>query len=157
LGGVGAAVAAVTGTVFFSNIEAASATPYATRVGERQSVTFADGSTAELNADTAIRVSMSPAKRRVRLIHGEALFAVRHDGARPFVVETSFGELRVHGTTFLVTLGVASARATVFQGVVEGTRGGGFFSQPASARAGANQEIVLDRIQITQTQVGPQA
>ncbi len=156
LGGA-AAAAAVTGVAIFSSIEAASATPYATRVGERKSVTFADGSTAELNADSALRVSISAAKRRVRLIQGEVLFTVRPDAERPFVVETSFGELRVHGTTFLVKLGVASARATVFQGVVEGVRDGGFFSAPASASAAANQELVLDRTRIAQTAVAPQA
>ena len=45
-----------------------------------------DGSTVELNAGARIVVDFTASKRGVRLLAGEAMFAVRKDTARPFVV-----------------------------------------------------------------------
>ncbi|MBI3438508.1 MAG: FecR domain-containing protein [Proteobacteria bacterium] len=157
-GGAGGAIAAVAaGVLIIPMIGDANATPYATRVGERKSFRLADGSSAELNADSAIRVALTSKARRVRLVQGEALFDVRPDAGRPFVVETAFGELRVHGTIFLVKLGIASTRATVLQGEVEGVGEASLFSRPASTLAAANQEITLDGAQVTQAPLAPQA
>jgi len=75
---------------------------YSTAVGGREKISFADGSRIELNTDTVLRARMTTAERTVWLDKGEALFHIRHDAARPFVVMA--GEHRVTdlGTEFLV-------------------------------------------------------
>jgi transmembrane sensor len=92
---------------------------YATAIGEHRTITFADGSTAELNAGTRLHVVFSRSSRRVTLDDGEALFDVRPDAKRPFVVETRFGNMRVRGTSFVVRLMSQEARTTVIRGQVE--------------------------------------
>lgn len=153
--GVGV-IATAAGFVIPAAIEDASATPYATRIGERKNVVLGDGSSAELNADTLLRVWLSPSVRRVRLSKGEALFDVHADLSRPFVVETAFGEVRASGTRFLVKLGAQSARATVFQGAVSGVRPGGLFTRSVTASAGAHTEIILGREGLSSTTLAPE-
>lgn len=75
---------------------------YATRLGERQDVTLADGSVVHLNTDTALTVTLSRGQRDVRLDKGEALFEVTSDKARPFIVATGPKRVRVVGTAFNV-------------------------------------------------------
>jgi transmembrane sensor len=158
LGGIGVGAAlVVAGGALLPLSEDANATPYATRIGERKSFALPDGSHAELNADTVMRVSMSPQTRRVHLLQGEALFRVSHEAERPFVVETPFGDLRVRGAAFLVKLGVASARATILEGSLEAARKAGLFARDDVTTASANQELTLDRTSIAQTPLPPQA
>jgi transmembrane sensor len=47
---------------------------------------LADGSTARLKAGAEIAEAFSSGERRVRLLRGEAYFAVTKDAARPFLV-----------------------------------------------------------------------
>lgn len=61
-----------------------------------------DGSTVELNAGASIAVDFTAAKRGVRLLSGEALFEVRKEAARPFVVTAGGVEVRAVGTAFSV-------------------------------------------------------
>lgn len=63
-----------------------------------------DGSKVWLNADTKLTYFTTPVKneRRVKL-EGEAFFEVAKDASKPFVVETSSGEVTVLGTSFYVT------------------------------------------------------
>ena len=70
-------------------------------VGERKSVTLADGSRVDLDGATALRVAYSPLGRTVVLERGQALFTVA-PGYRPFQVEAGVGVLRDIGTTFNV-------------------------------------------------------
>ena len=74
----------------------------ATTVAQRQTLTLADGSKAELNAQTSLQIEMSATERRVRLASGEACFTVTKEKARPFIVETPAGAVRVTGTVFNV-------------------------------------------------------
>ena len=142
-GGAGAVAAAAAGIVVVPVlVEDANATPYTTRVGERRSFDLADGSTAELNADSVLRVTMSARERRAHLTRGEVLFNVAHDAARPFLVKTKFGEVRAQGTSFLVKLGADSARVTVLAGALQAARPNAPPST-AAVTAGANEEIIL--------------
>lgn len=75
-------------------------TDVATSIAQRQSLTLADGSTAELNARTALKIQITAEERRVRLAGGQAFFRVQHGDPRPFVVETPTGTVRVTGTQF---------------------------------------------------------
>jgi len=74
----------------------------ATAVAQRQELTLADGTRVDLNAQTSLSVAIDRAGRRVRLASGEAFFAVSKDAARPFLVETPAGSVRVTGTRFNV-------------------------------------------------------
>ena len=74
---------------------------YHTGMGERQSVTLADGSRVLLNSASALNVAFSANERRVTLQAGEALFETTDD-PRPFVVETAGEAVQGSAATFSV-------------------------------------------------------
>ncbi len=90
----------------------------ATAGAQRQTLTLADGTRAELNAQTSLQVEIGAAERRVRLASGEAFFTVSKDKNRPFFVETPAGSVRVTGTVFNVRSETTTALEVV---VVEGS------------------------------------
>lgn len=92
---------------------------YHTAVGQRQSVTLADGSRVELNTHSALAVSFSEGRRQVRLLRGEAWFEVQKDPARPFVVAVPQGTVTVTGTRFNVRLDDAQTTVSLAEGRVE--------------------------------------
>ena len=92
------------------------ASDHATAVGERALVTLADGSRVHLNTHSALAVDFGPAVRHLRLLRGEAWFEVSSDAARPFIVETPQGEVRVTGTSF----GVRRDGETMLVSLAEG-------------------------------------
>ncbi|MGX1741308.1 FecR family protein [Bosea sp. NPDC055353] len=69
--------------------------------GEQRTVVLADGSTAQLDSDSALAVDFSEGLRRVRLLRGTAFFEVKRSEV-PFVVSAGQGEARVLGTSFEV-------------------------------------------------------
>ncbi len=77
---------------------------YRTGIGEQQRVVLADDSRVTLNTDTQLRVSIGRSERRIDLEHGEALFEVAKDSARPFVVRADGSSIVAHGTSFAVRL-----------------------------------------------------
>lgn len=91
-----------------------------TPIGQRITVTLADGSRVELNTQTNLQVALGRSERRVRLAAGQAFFAVAKDPARPFIVETPAGSVRVTGTQFDVQCVTAENFAvTVLEGSVQ--------------------------------------
>jgi len=105
----------------------------ATPVGQRQSFTLADGTRVELNAHTRLQVQIGAAERHVNLAEGEAFFMVKKDRARPFIVETPAGSVRVTGTTFDVRADTASELdVTVVEGHVQVNPGDGDGAGPRS-------------------------
>jgi len=94
---------------------------YSTKVGERKTVYFDDGSTAMLNTDTSIAVSMEGAQRRVELLKGEVYFEVKPDPNRPFIVQADHSTTRVLGTRFFVHEKSDSDEVKVVSGRVEVT------------------------------------
>lgn len=76
---------------------------HATGTGELRKVALSDGSEVTLAPATNIAVSFTPGERRVRLLAGEAFFAVTPDAARPFKVEAGPVEATVLGTRFDVS------------------------------------------------------
>lgn len=75
---------------------------YSTGIGERRSVTLADGSIARMDAGTALTFDKSDTHRTVRLLAGAAQFEVAADRHHPFVVETPEGSVTALGTIFSV-------------------------------------------------------
>jgi len=74
---------------------------YHTGMGQRQSVTLADGSRVLLNSASALSVAFTASERRVSLRAGEALFETAED-PRPFVVETAGEAVQGSAATFSV-------------------------------------------------------
>lgn len=68
--------------------------------GEVETVELADGSTARLGPQSAIRVIFTQGERRIDLLQGEALFQVRPNRARPFRVTAGTVTTTVLGTGF---------------------------------------------------------
>jgi transmembrane sensor len=83
-----------------------------------QQLTLADGTVVELNANSAVEPAFTAHERRVRLIRGEAHFAVVKDSARPFVVEARSIAVRAVGTAFNVRLDSAAVQLLVTEGKV---------------------------------------
>jgi transmembrane sensor len=99
-----------------------------TRVGERRTIRLADGTTVDLNTDSAISVHFGAFERRVRLISGEILVSTGKEkgyASLPFVVETAHGELRPLGTRFLVRHQGNASHVEVFEGIVMVSPSGG--------------------------------
>lgn len=102
-----------------------------TGVGERRTVTLADGTIVTLNTDSAINMRFSATERRVLLVSGEILVSTGKDAghngngrsgngvARPFVIETAQGELQPLGTRFVVRQQANASRVDVFEGAVD--------------------------------------
>lgn len=71
-----------------------------TATGEQRTFELVDGSRLTLNTDSAVKLAYSDRQRGVELLRGEAYFEVHPDAARPFLVETAHGHIRVVGTGF---------------------------------------------------------
>jgi len=98
---------------------------YATKVGGREKVTFADGSQIELNTDTVLRARMTTKERTVWLDKGEAYFQVKHDVHNPFIVVASGHRVIDLGTKFLVRRDDNSLEVALLEGRVRfGVAGG---------------------------------
>jgi transmembrane sensor len=110
-----AAVGSVSGTLLWSRL---SAPTYATVVGEQRSIEFADGSIAELNTRSGIKVRYSEHERTVELLEGQALFHVAKDHARPFFVSVDGTRIRAVGTQFDVYKKHSATVVTVVEGRV---------------------------------------
>jgi transmembrane sensor len=91
---------------------------YATDIGERRSLTLADGSTVDLNARSRIRIEFSGAERRVELLEGQALFQVAKDKRRAFIVRSGSATVRAVGTQFDVYRKASGTTVTVLEGRV---------------------------------------
>lgn len=98
---------------------------YATGTGESLRIELADGSHLQLNTDSAVQVRMSAGERQIRLLRGEGFFEVTKDPARPFVVQSGGGWVKVVGTQFSVMRRDAQTRVQVAQGKVQVSSGGG--------------------------------
>ena len=72
--------------------------------GERPILTLEDGSTLQLNAQSAVAYQFTSAERRIVLLRGEAFVQVAADSQRPFVVKAGGGTTTALGTAFDVNL-----------------------------------------------------
>ncbi len=77
---------------------------YATQLGERSSITLADGSAVVLDTNSRIKVAFDSKVRRVQLLAGQAWFEVAKNQPRSFVVEAGDRRVTAHGTAFDVRL-----------------------------------------------------
>lgn len=89
---------------------------YSTRIGQISTIALADGSTAILDTGSTIRFSERFRERRVELVKGRALFKVRRDVRRPFVVHAGGKSVTALGTTFDVYLRGKSLAVNLVEG-----------------------------------------
>lgn len=73
---------------------------FATASAQLRTVDLSDGSRVELSAHTTLTLVSTGRVRRAELRGGEAYFMVAKDPARPFIVDTPAGTVRVTGTVF---------------------------------------------------------
>ncbi len=81
-------------------------------------LTLPDGSIAALRGDSEVQLVFTPTERRVRLVRGEAYFAVQRIPERPFVVEVDGMGVRAVGTAFNVRRDRGAADVLVTEGTV---------------------------------------
>jgi transmembrane sensor len=109
---------------------------YVTQVGEQRNVPLSDGSVVELNTDSRIDVRMDQQERDI-VLHGEAIFKVAHETARPFLVHTEHATVRAVGTQFNVYgRPDGSTTIAVLEGKVEVSAGAEGRGHPGTARSG---------------------
>ena len=121
--GVAAAVAVAIGVLPWLFSQPPPSEPpqvrYQTATAEQRQVVLKDGSRMHLNTASLVNVRFSAQMREVILANGEAVFDVKHDSARPFVVRTGGLDLRVLGTRFAVrNLAQEGIEVTVLEGRV---------------------------------------
>lgn len=117
-----------------------------TAPARRQTIALADGTRADLNARTSLKVDFSDTQRRlVQLDRGEALFQVAKNPARPFIVVTPGGRVRVTGTTFNVRADPAGRlEVAVLEGSVE-VQPLADAAAAAPLKLAAGDQVTLDR------------
>ncbi|MGF9566175.1 FecR family protein [Neorhizobium sp. JUb45] len=99
----GSATAIVAAGVVTASLPIAAWTAdYSTGTGEQRVVKLADGSTASLDAETAIALDFTENARALRLIRGRVFFDVAKDPSRPFRVDAGDGSTTALGTRFAV-------------------------------------------------------
>ncbi len=117
---LGGGVAAISGAALYGSgvLGPLLFADHVTGIAEQRSIGLPDGSTAFLNAGSALSVDFSESIRALRLFRGQATFTVAHDAARPFVVEADGGQARALGTVFDVDIRPRQVVVTVLEGAV---------------------------------------
>ncbi|HZW15754.1 MAG TPA: FecR family protein [Brevundimonas sp.] len=126
-------------------VSSGAAATYRTEVGERSSITLADGSVVQLNTDSLLQVDYAEGRRGLKLLRGQALFEVAHDKSRPFVVEAGGQQITALGTAFDVRVGSGETRVTLIEGRIEVKRVNGtalFPVAPEARKLTAGEQLV---------------
>ncbi|MFP1680963.1 FecR domain-containing protein [Alloalcanivorax sp. C16-1] len=89
-----------------------------TTVGERRTLTLADGSLLMLNTDTALDVVIRGPDRELRLYQGELFVRTGHRRPGTLAVHTAQGQVRALGTEFAVRSLEQATRVTVVRDAV---------------------------------------
>jgi len=92
---------------------------YSTQIGEQRRQILQDGSIIQLNTNSQVEVNVSKKVRAIRLIRGEAFFAVKHASYWPFIVTAANTSLRAVGTEFDVRQSPRSVEVAVVSGIVQ--------------------------------------
>ncbi|WP_294389873.1 FecR domain-containing protein [uncultured Sphingomonas sp.] len=114
----GAVAAALVGVVGWHAYDS-RAQPFTieTAPGQTRNISLADGSSITLNGATRIVLDRHD-HRTATLQQGEAVFAIRHDVAHPFVVQAGRNRLVDIGTRFSVVRADGDLRVAVAEGAV---------------------------------------
>jgi transmembrane sensor len=96
-----------------------------TQASEWRSLTLNDGSFVSVGPRTELRDRFGQEQRLLSLSHGEALFQVAKDPARPFIVDAGPAVIRATGTRFAVSRREGGVTVTVEEGTVVVSDGAG--------------------------------
>ncbi|HET7064109.1 MAG TPA: FecR domain-containing protein, partial [Rudaea sp.] len=102
---------------------------------------LSDGSTLQLDTDTAVALSITPDRRDIELLRGALAVEVAKDSAHPFRVHCAGIEARAVGTRFVVTRHASEVEVGVTEGVVAVSANE--HSAPTLIQAG--QRALIDR------------
>jgi transmembrane sensor len=91
---------------------------FETAVGEQRRITLADGSRLDLAPDSLVGTRFTLARRDVRLVRGQAFFAVTHNALRAFIVHADRLTVTAVGTEFDVRISPSSTAVTISEGRV---------------------------------------
>jgi transmembrane sensor len=130
----GVAVAAAIGAASWHYFVSPPQQSFRTPIGGRQILTFADGTTIELNTNTLLRARIDSHQRTAELIHGEAYFKVKHDSRNPFVVTVAGHKVVDLGTEFAIRTDNAKTQVSLFTGRAE--------LEPAEGRASGRSTLL---------------
>ncbi|OZI77835.1 FecR family protein [Bordetella genomosp. 12] len=106
------------GVVVWRSLPGEPLIEYRTAAGERREVSLPDGSLAQLNSRSHLRLRFDAHHRKVELLAGEAMFSVVKDASRPFSVDAGAGTATVTGTRFDVRRDGQALRVAVESGSV---------------------------------------
>lgn len=112
------AIAACLALLFLPGLILRLGADHATSAGEWQELRLADGSLVDLAPESAIDVVLTPGRRDVRVLEGQAFFRVTPDGTRPFQVQAGDVRAIVVGTAFDVRFRDGGAAVGVSEGKV---------------------------------------
>ena len=112
-------VAGLTYTTIYEVPVQNDATIYTTSIGEHKTIILTDGSEVLLNTGSQVEVEFTQDRRILKLVKGEAHFAVAHNKSRPFEVHAGTNIVRAVGTAFTVELNPETVEVTVTEGRVE--------------------------------------
>ncbi|WP_230769178.1 FecR family protein [Sphingomonas sp. Leaf4] len=91
---------------------------YASAIAQRRAVMLPDGSAMTLDAASRITIAFGSGGRDLSLATGAARFDVRHDGTRPFRVDTGDATMTALGTNFSAERLPGGSELRVFRGRV---------------------------------------
>ena len=109
---------------------------FVTVTAEVQTRQLEDGSTISLAPNSAVAIDFTIDERRVRLLQGEAFFAVAPDSTRPFQVTAADVTATVLGTAFNVWLDDEATKVSIREGRVRVQADRGNNNRPARLTAG---------------------
>lgn len=121
-----------------------------TAVGEQRRITLADGSRLDLAPDSLVSTRFTLARRDVRLIRGQAFFAVAHNAVRPFIVHANSLTVTAVGTEFDVRISPSGTAVTVSEGRITvapdvEAAGSGMRSYTEIVRASVGQRVTFSK------------
>ena len=124
----------------------APARAYATAVGQRDSVTLADGSRVMLGPDSRLTVPADyGVTTRTVALRGDGYFEVHHDSTMPFVVQAGNAVIQDIGTTFTIESdALDTTTVSVLTGRVRLRARGSATTTGAILRAGDRGSVTAD-------------
>lgn len=111
------AVATVGGVLSWS-MGHADVRSYATAHGQQGEWTLPDGTRLRLNSESAATIRFDRSKRQVEVVHGQALFDIAQQPARPFEVRAGSHLIEDVGTVFDIYRQAGETTVTVTEGRV---------------------------------------
>lgn len=93
-----------------------------TKAGEWRKLTLEDGTLVTVGPRTVLTYSFTQRRRSIHLSAGEALFEVKKDPRRPFIVSSPLGCAKALGTIFSVSHQPRSTSVTTQEGIVAVSR-----------------------------------